>query len=102
MRILIYSETDEAKAKQAELRGDGHHASLRNPHYFDPAQMDKTCDQIVADDQVILEAYIAAGIAVERLTTEKAVVEFESLPLADDTEKVSTPKRGRKRNGTDE
>lgn len=99
MRILIYSETDVAKARLAEFRAEGHHASLRNPHYFNPAQFDKACDQIVADDQAILDAYFDEGIAVERLTPEATAVaaEVEHLPPADDTEKVSKPKAPRNR-----
>lgn len=94
MRILIYSETDAAKAKRDELRAEGHHASLRNPQYFNPVQFDKTCNMAIADDQAILDAYIAAGIAVERLTAEQGETEgeFEPLPPFDDTEKVSIPK----------
>jgi hypothetical protein len=92
MRILIYSETDAAKARRDELRAEGHHASLRNPYYFNPAQFDKACDQVIADDPVILSSYLAAGIAIERLSPEEGEGEFEPLPPADDTEKVSKPK----------
>ena len=70
MRILIYSETEAAKAQQAQEREYGNHASLRNPHYFDPAQFEKACDLVIADDPVILAAYVAAGIHTQRLTPE--------------------------------
>jgi hypothetical protein len=92
MRILIYSETDAAKARRDELRAEGHHASLRNPHYFNPAQFDKTCDLAIADDQKIISAYLSAGLRVEKLSTETGEGEFEPLPQADDAEKVSKPK----------
>ena len=72
MRILIYSETDAAKKAQAEAREAGHHASLRNPQYFNPAQFDKNCDGAVADDETILSAYEAAGIKTQRLTEPEA------------------------------
>lgn len=94
MRVLIFSESAEAKSRQAELREAGHHASLRNPYYFDPGQFE-VCDQVISDDQVILDAYLAAGIAIERLTV---VAESEPLLSADDAEKASKPKRGRKPN----
>ncbi len=77
MRILIYSESETAKAKLAELRKEGHHASLRNPHYFDPAQFDKTCDMVVTDDPAILDAYAAAGIDAQRLTPQETAEERE-------------------------
>ena len=77
MRVLIYSETDTAKAKRDELRKDGHHASLRNPQFFNPAQFDKNCDGIVADDPAILLAYGEAGIKTETLATRKPDAEPE-------------------------
>lgn len=103
MRILIYSETDAAKVKLAELRAEGHHASLRNPYFFKTSELDKACDLVVADDANVLDAYLAAGIAVERLTPEATAVDFveESLPTADDTEKVSTPKTTRNKSKTE-
>ena len=77
MRILIYSETDAAKVLLAELREEGHHASLRNPQFFNPAQFDKNCDGIVADDPAILLAYGEAGIKTETLATRKPDAEPE-------------------------
>lgn len=77
MRILIYSETDAAKALLAELREAEHHASLRNPQYFNPAQFDKNCDSVVADDSAILIAYGEAGIKTETLETKKPADDSE-------------------------
>lgn len=102
MRILIYSETEEAKAKQAALRAEGHHASLRNPHYFDPAQMDKACDLAIVDDAAIFDAYAAAGIKVERLTVEETQPQEVIVETAPETADAPKPKRARKGNGTDE
>lgn len=68
MRILIYSETEAAKAKRDALREQRHHASLRNPQFFDAGQFDRHCDLVIADSDVILNAYRDAGIETERLT----------------------------------
>lgn len=99
MRILIYSETEAAKVKQAALRKEGHHASLRNPYYFNPAQFDKACDQIVADDQAILDAYLGAGIAIERLTSQE---EAQPEPTPVQTGPIDMVKTRRVRKPTEE
>jgi hypothetical protein len=77
MRILIYSKTDAAKERLAELRAEGHRASLRNPYYFNPEQFDKHCDHVISDDQRIIAAYASAGIPVEKLTWEETEGESE-------------------------
>lgn len=90
MRILIYSETDAAKAQLAQEREDGNHASLRNPYYFDPAQLDKACDLVIADDPAILDAYKAAGIHTQPLTP--APIEDQGEPEAtEDAPVVEAP-----------
>lgn len=89
MRILIYSETDEAKALLAELREAGHHASLHNPQYFEKA--DLACETVYADDEHILNAYQSAGIAAHRITASATEPVSETEP-----EVEPTPKRKRK------
>ena len=93
MRILIYSETSEAKALQERLRAERHHASLRNAQYFD--RPDRSCDIAYADDERILNAYQLAGIAAHRIT---AIVEPVTDAPADviDTTDEPAPKRKRK------
>lgn len=93
MRVLIYSESDEAKAKQASLRAEGHHASLRNPQFFNPEQFDKSAELVIADDKAILAAYDAVGINTVGLTVPvliplageelKALVESVTAPTAE-------------------
>lgn len=75
MRILIFSETEQAKRKQAEARAAGHHASLRNPQYFNPVQPDRSADLVIADDGTILELYRSIGIAAEPLSAPAAPAE---------------------------
>lgn len=89
MRILIYSETDEAKSLLTELREAGHHASLRNPQYFE--KVESGCDAAYADDERILAAYQAEGFAAHRITTSVTESVGESEP-----EVEPTPKRKRK------
>lgn len=72
MRVLIYSETAEAKLKLDRLRSEGHHASLRNPQFFNSAQIEK-CDLAIADNDVIINAYRDAGFETERLTASAQI-----------------------------
>ena len=99
MRILIYSETDAAKALQAELREAGHHASLRNPQFFNPAQFDKHCEEVFADDPAIRAAYADAGINAYVITiasTDAApAAEPDAAAIAPDAAEPA-PKRKRK------
>lgn len=91
MRILIYSETSEAKALQEHLRAERHHASLRNAQYFD--RPDGSCDIAYADDERILNAYQSAGIAAHRIT---AIVEPITDAPADVEADEPAPKRKRR------
>jgi hypothetical protein len=93
MRILIYSETDAAKERLAELRAEGYRASLRNPYLFNPDQFDKACDRVIADDQKIIAAYASAGIPVEKLTWEETEGDSESIPEKGDSEEGSESER---------
>lgn len=69
MRILIYSETEEAKALQSKVKADGH-ASLRNPQYFSASEVE-LCDKVYTDDEEIAAAYKAREIKVEPITKKK-------------------------------
>jgi len=89
MRILIYSETDEAKSLLTELRETGHHASLRNPQYFE--KIESGCDTAYADDERILAAYQAEGFAAHRITASVAESVSET-----ELEIEPTPKRKRR------
>lgn len=84
MRVLIYSETAEALKLRDKLRGEKHHASIRNPQYFNPAQFDKTAELAIADDETILAAYNGAGIKTDRLTAntpnDREMEETEESP----------------------
>jgi hypothetical protein len=100
MRILIFSETQEAKAQLAQERECGNRASLRNPYYFDPAQLEKACDLVITDDPAILAAYREAGIHTQPLTPEPMIdigepgqmPAAEGQTPADETEKPEAPK----------
>lgn len=81
MRVLIYDESEAAVAKRDALREDRHHAVLRNPQYFNPAQFDKHCELVITDHVHILEAYAAVGIATQAL----------SLPDEPETSKDAPP-----------
>jgi hypothetical protein len=70
MRVLIYSETAEAKALCERLRSEKHHASLRNPQFFNSSQFDRTAELAITDNATILAAYQSAGIKAERLTND--------------------------------
>ncbi len=100
MRILIYSETDTAKALLIGLREGGHHAVLRNPHYFNAAQFDQNCEKVFADDETILAAYGAIGIEAEclhkgKIESSETVEEVASTDEAEQPEE-SAPKRKRR------
>jgi hypothetical protein len=94
MRILIYSESDTAKALQADLRAERHHASLRNPQFFD--KPDSTCETAYADEEAILNAYADAGIPAHRITypAVEAATDAPAEPAEATVE--PTPKRKRK------
>lgn len=62
MRILIYSESADARSLLADLRGERHHASLRNPQFFNPAQFDRHCERVFADSPEIVKSYQEADI----------------------------------------
>lgn len=68
MRILIFSETPEAKEMAEALRAEGHTASLRtgDASYFDPKQLEPA-DKVVAWDAAIAHAYAETGAEVEYL-----------------------------------
>lgn len=87
MRVLIYGESERAKQAQAAMRAERHHASLRNPQFFNPGQFDRTPDLVVSDDAAILAAYRAVGIAVETLTVSPQADE----PAPGEVVAVATP-----------
>jgi hypothetical protein len=61
VRILIYSECPEAIQLQETLRGENHHASLRNPNWFSDSDTEKA-DIVYSVNNRILAAYRKAGI----------------------------------------
>lgn len=65
MRILIFASDQNADALKLrdELKAEGHHASFRNPQYFDGRP--ESCDEAYTDDQRIAEAYDALRIPVK-------------------------------------
>ena len=81
MRVLIYDESEAAVAKRDALNAERHHAVLRNPQFFNPAQFDKHCELVITDHVHILQAYAAVGIATEAL----------SLPDEPETSKDAPP-----------
>lgn len=58
MRVLIYSETDEAKLLLEAERAKGNHASLRNPDetHFNHDEPEP-CDMVHCFDSFIVRAY---------------------------------------------
>jgi hypothetical protein len=56
MRILIYAETEEAKAILEEKRAEGHHASLRSTEFFDET-CTESCDLVICWDSAVVHAY---------------------------------------------
>lgn len=63
MRILIFSESDEAKQLAEKLREDDHRASLRNPQYFSDAPSQyEPCEKVYATDPTILAVYESKGV----------------------------------------
>lgn len=89
MRVLIYDESAAAIAKRDALNAERHHAVLRNPQYFNPAQFDKHCELVITDHVHILEAYAAAGIATEALSLPDDEPEAsKSAPPDDDQDGV--------------
>lgn len=84
MRILIYSESADAKSLLADLRGERHHASLRNPQFFNPAQFDRHCERVFADSPEIVKAYQEVGIEAFLFGQPKSTSEDESADNAED------------------
>ena len=58
MKVLIYSESAEAKALRDELREAGHTANLRTAEeqFFD-SKRPEACDEVHAWDSFIVHAY---------------------------------------------
>lgn len=71
MRVLIYSETEEANELLTTLREAGDKASLRNPHLFDAREVE-LCDKVychVADSEIVA-AYVSKGIGYNWIDNE--------------------------------
>lgn len=84
MRVLIYDESEAAVAKRDALNAERHHAVLRNPQFFNPAQFDKHCELVITDHVHILEAYAAVGIATEALSLPDDEPEVETAAQVED------------------
>jgi hypothetical protein len=96
MRILIYSETENAKRQLMEVRQDGHHASLRNPQHFRANEIEQ-CDQVLAASAEIIEAYRAKGIEADFLIEAVSVqVESETCFTAEEVKPQPAKRRRRK------
>lgn len=89
MRVLIYSESEQAIALRDAEKGAGNLAFLRNPQYFDSRSFDRQVDKVFADDVRIREAYESLGIAVEAVASQS---EPAPAPSAD---KSSKPRKRR-------
>lgn len=85
MRILIFSETDQAKELAKKLRGEGKRASLRNPQFFSdhPSQFEKA-DKVFCESDEIERVYKEAKVEVERLDkkAEKPAPKPKAKPRA--------------------
>jgi hypothetical protein len=91
MRVLIYSETENAKRQMLSIREEGHRASLRNPQFFSSSQLE-SCDLVLAESENILSAYQAKGIGAEYL--------IEAVTVETQTEVITPQKVKRSRNGS--
>ena len=70
MRVLIYGEGEAAIERRDQLRREKHHASLRNPEFFNPEQFERAADLVISDDETVLEAYQNLGINTQILTIQ--------------------------------
>lgn len=89
MRVLIYSESEQAGRLRDAEKAAGNLAFLRNPQYFDSRSFDRQVDKVFADDVRIREAYEALGVAVEAVTSQS---DTAPAPSAD---KTSRPRKRR-------
>lgn len=96
MRILIYSETAEAKEVQAALNEDGHHASLRSSEFFRASELEKADEVFVSEADAnhgeILNAYRDAEINAKFIEDFKTSV---SASIKEEAEEEK-PKRKKK------
>jgi hypothetical protein len=66
----LWREGEAAIERRDQLRRAKHHASLRNPEFFNPEQFERAADLVISDDETVLEAYQNLGINTQILTIQ--------------------------------
>lgn len=87
MRILIFAADNNPAAQEllTKKRSEGHHASMRNPQYFDGSL--EPCSLVISDDAAVLTVYEAVKVETAQLSAKsisavavKVAAEAESEP----------------------
>ncbi len=84
MRILIYSESPEAKAIAEELKADkNNNVSIRSsdPDFFDAKDVEP-CDEVICWDMHVVHGY-----------ADKAVIDYRGPKVEDEEEKAKPVSR---------
>jgi hypothetical protein len=99
MRVLIFGTDAAAQAAVQSQRAAGHHASLRSPQFFSPAEYEP-CELAMADAPEIVAVYAARGIPTMPIAAKPAlpvaVVDETVQEVGSPTEWAEKPKARRK------
>lgn len=100
-KVLIYSESAEAKQLAAELKADGVNAIIVTP---DPAQFDEKnpdpCDEVICWDAFIVHAYDGKAeidYRGHKVGDEEAIAANDGEDVTAETAPAAKPKRSRKK-----